>query len=162
MRVVAGARVPAVRVFGAGVPGLRVPAVGRLVEASGEQPAERLVHLVPGRLGQGTPSAEALRVVQVLGGRHEVAPVEQIAARKPRPVGDHPAALHGAAEQECARDVEPGPDLLLHHWDGNPAALGYLIEGVEEIGGSLPGKVRAGLHSIADDPSQMPRRRGRT
>ena len=53
-----------------------------------------------------------------------------------------------------------GPDLLLHHWDGNPAALGYLIEGVEEIGGSLPGKVRAGLHSIADDPSQMPRRRG--
>ena len=54
-----------------------------------------------------------------------------------------------------------GPDLLLHHWDGNPRALGYLIEGVEEIGGSLPTKVRTGLHSIADDPSQMPRRRGR-
>ena len=54
-----------------------------------------------------------------------------------------------------------GPDLLLHHWDGNPRALGYLIEGVEEIGGGLPGNVRAGLQNIAEDPSAMPRRRGR-
>jgi uncharacterized membrane protein YkvA (DUF1232 family) len=35
-----------------------------------------------------------------------------------------------------------GPDLLLEHWDGEPAALGYLVEGVEQIGGLLPGPVR--------------------
>ena len=35
-----------------------------------------------------------------------------------------------------------GPDLLLEHWEGNPRALGYLIEGVEEIGSLLPAKVR--------------------
>ena len=54
-----------------------------------------------------------------------------------------------------------GPDILLKHWDGDPRALGYLIEGVEEIGGRLPRNVRAGLRSIADDPGQVPRRRGR-
>ncbi|HUF51045.1 MAG TPA: DUF1232 domain-containing protein [Longimicrobiales bacterium] len=53
-----------------------------------------------------------------------------------------------------------GPDLLLRHWDGDPRALGYIIEGVDEIGGGLPRHVRAGLDSIAANPRQMPRRRG--
>ena len=35
-----------------------------------------------------------------------------------------------------------GPDLLLEHWEGNPRALGYVIEGVEEVGALLPRRVR--------------------
>jgi len=38
-----------------------------------------------------------------------------------------------------------GPDILLEHWSGNPRALGYLIEGVEDIGSLLPRKVRSVL-----------------
>ena len=52
-----------------------------------------------------------------------------------------------------------GPDALLRHWDGNPAALGYLIEGVEEMGGMLPKKVQGALRSLSKDPSPLRRRR---
>lgn len=38
-----------------------------------------------------------------------------------------------------------GTDILLEHWTGNPRALGYLIEGVEEVGALLPKKVRSVL-----------------
>lgn len=38
-----------------------------------------------------------------------------------------------------------GPDVLLEHWEGNPRALGYLIDGVEEVGSILPKKVRSAL-----------------
>ncbi|MGQ0560260.1 MAG: YkvA family protein [Gemmatimonadota bacterium] len=38
-----------------------------------------------------------------------------------------------------------GPQILLEHWEGNPRALGYLIEGVEEVGSLLPAKVRSAL-----------------
>jgi uncharacterized membrane protein YkvA (DUF1232 family) len=48
-----------------------------------------------------------------------------------------------------------GPDRVLHHWDGNPAALGYLVEGVEEIGGILPAGMRRALQRL----SRPPRRR---
>ena len=42
-----------------------------------------------------------------------------------------------------------GSDLLLEHWDGSPARLGYLIEGVEDIGGLLPRPVRRALRRTA-------------
>jgi uncharacterized membrane protein YkvA (DUF1232 family) len=35
-----------------------------------------------------------------------------------------------------------GPDLLLKHWDGDPRELGYLVEGVEQVGDLLPARVR--------------------
>ena len=35
-----------------------------------------------------------------------------------------------------------GPDVLLEHWEGNPRALGYVVEGVEEIGALLPRRIR--------------------
>jgi uncharacterized membrane protein YkvA (DUF1232 family) len=54
-----------------------------------------------------------------------------------------------------------GPELLLKHWDGDPEALGYLIEGVEEIGGKLPGNVRSGLDQIVNKPSRLDRLRKR-
>ena len=38
-----------------------------------------------------------------------------------------------------------GPRILLEHWEGNPRALGYLVEGVEDIGSLLPAKVRSVL-----------------
>ncbi len=41
-----------------------------------------------------------------------------------------------------------GADLLLEHWDGNPRALGYLIEGVEEIGALLPERIRNELRGF--------------
>jgi uncharacterized membrane protein YkvA (DUF1232 family) len=41
-----------------------------------------------------------------------------------------------------------GPDLLLEHWDGNPRALGYLLEGVEEIGALLPRYLRSALRAM--------------
>ncbi|HEY0304131.1 MAG TPA: DUF1232 domain-containing protein [Longimicrobiales bacterium] len=41
-----------------------------------------------------------------------------------------------------------GPDVLLEHWDGNPRALGYLLEGVEEIGAILPGYLRSALRAM--------------
>ncbi len=41
-----------------------------------------------------------------------------------------------------------GADLLLEHWDGNPRALGYLVEGVEEIGALLPPYLRTALRAM--------------
>jgi uncharacterized membrane protein YkvA (DUF1232 family) len=41
-----------------------------------------------------------------------------------------------------------GPDILLEHWEGNPRALGYLIEGVEDVGSLLPRKVRNALRGF--------------
>ena len=41
-----------------------------------------------------------------------------------------------------------GADVLLQHWDGNPRALGYLIEGVEEVGGLLPRRIRNALRGL--------------
>lgn len=41
-----------------------------------------------------------------------------------------------------------GSTLLLEHWDGNPRALGYLLEGVEEIGALLPKQVRSALRGL--------------
>lgn len=41
-----------------------------------------------------------------------------------------------------------GPDLLLEHWDGDPHALGHLIEGVDQIGSVLPARVRRSLQRV--------------
>lgn len=41
-----------------------------------------------------------------------------------------------------------GADILLEHWDGNPRALGYLIEGVEEVGALLPSRIRSALRGL--------------
>jgi uncharacterized membrane protein YkvA (DUF1232 family) len=49
-----------------------------------------------------------------------------------------------------------GPDRLLRHWDGDPAALGYLVDGVEEMGGLLPPALRRTLARMS-----RPRRRRR-
>jgi uncharacterized membrane protein YkvA (DUF1232 family) len=49
-----------------------------------------------------------------------------------------------------------GPDRLLRHWDGDPAALGYLVDGVEELGGLLPPAMRRTLARMSRPP-----RRGR-
>lgn len=38
-----------------------------------------------------------------------------------------------------------GSRILLEHWHGHPRALGYLVEGVEEVGSLLPEKVRNAL-----------------
>ena len=38
-----------------------------------------------------------------------------------------------------------GSDVLLEYWDGSPRALGYLIEGVEEVGSLLPARIRNAL-----------------
>ncbi|HEX6559371.1 MAG TPA: DUF1232 domain-containing protein [Longimicrobiales bacterium] len=43
---------------------------------------------------------------------------------------------------------QAGPDLLLEHWEGNPRALGYLIEGVEEVGSLLPRRIRNTLRGF--------------
>jgi uncharacterized membrane protein YkvA (DUF1232 family) len=52
-----------------------------------------------------------------------------------------------------------GPNVLLRHWDGNPAALGYLVEGVDEIGGMLPDRMRTALAGLARNPGRLARRR---
>ena len=44
-----------------------------------------------------------------------------------------------------------GDEVLLEHWDGNPRALGYLIEGVDQLGGMLPRPVRRILRSAAEE-----------
>lgn len=41
-----------------------------------------------------------------------------------------------------------GADVLLEHWDGNPRALGYLMEGVEEVGALLPAGIRNALRGL--------------
>jgi uncharacterized membrane protein YkvA (DUF1232 family) len=45
-----------------------------------------------------------------------------------------------------------GPDVLLEHWDGNPRALGYLVEGVDQLGAMLPAPIRRALHRTAAEP----------
>ncbi len=40
-----------------------------------------------------------------------------------------------------------GPDVLLAHWRGDPYALGYLVQGVEQIGSLLPRPVRRALRA---------------
>lgn len=41
-----------------------------------------------------------------------------------------------------------GPNTLIEHWDGNPRALGYLLEGIEEIGTLIPKKIRSALRGL--------------
>jgi uncharacterized membrane protein YkvA (DUF1232 family) len=41
-----------------------------------------------------------------------------------------------------------GPRTLIEHWDGNPRALGYLLEGIEEIGTLIPKKIRSALRGL--------------
>jgi uncharacterized membrane protein YkvA (DUF1232 family) len=58
--------------------------------------------------------------------------------------------------------VSAGPDRLLQHWDGDPKALGHLVEGVDELGAELPARIRRALRGIVDNPGQLrPRRGGR-
>lgn len=47
-----------------------------------------------------------------------------------------------------------GSDTLLEHWDGDPRALGYLIEGVEQLGEMLPAPIRNVLRHTADDDEE--------
>ncbi len=54
-----------------------------------------------------------------------------------------------------------GEDILLEHWDGDARALGFLIEGVESLGGILPESVRNALGTTAvtgEQPARMKRR----
>jgi len=44
-----------------------------------------------------------------------------------------------------------GEDLLLEHWEGNPHSLGYLIEGVDQLGDMLPRPIRRVLRSAAEE-----------
>ena len=48
-----------------------------------------------------------------------------------------------------------GTDILLEHWDGNPRTLGYLIEGVEQLGAMLPRPVRRILRRSAADEEEL-------
>jgi uncharacterized membrane protein YkvA (DUF1232 family) len=41
-----------------------------------------------------------------------------------------------------------GPDILLEHWDGDPGELGYLVEGVDQVGSVLPRRIRGALQGI--------------
>jgi uncharacterized membrane protein YkvA (DUF1232 family) len=41
-----------------------------------------------------------------------------------------------------------GADILLEHWDGDPAELGYLVGGVEDVGGILPARMRRVLRRL--------------
>jgi hypothetical protein len=49
----------------------------------------------------------------------------------------------------------------LRHWDGNPAALGYLVEGVNELGVMLPDGVRRALVGVVRNPARLRARRRR-
>jgi uncharacterized membrane protein YkvA (DUF1232 family) len=44
-----------------------------------------------------------------------------------------------------------GDDVLLEHWRGNPRSLGYLIEGVDQLGDLLPRPIRRFLRATAED-----------
>lgn len=44
-----------------------------------------------------------------------------------------------------------GDEVLLEHWDGNPRSLGYLIEGVDQLGDMLPRPIRRFLRAAAED-----------
>ncbi|HSJ26238.1 MAG TPA: YkvA family protein [Longimicrobiales bacterium] len=48
-----------------------------------------------------------------------------------------------------------GPDRLLRHWDGDPHTLGFLVEGVEDLGDSLPDRIQRGLRGIVRNPRQL-------
>jgi uncharacterized membrane protein YkvA (DUF1232 family) len=56
--------------------------------------------------------------------------------------------------------LSAGPDRLLSHWDGDPGALGYLVEGVDELGAEMPTRIRRALQGIIAQPSRL-RRKGR-
>jgi uncharacterized membrane protein YkvA (DUF1232 family) len=57
--------------------------------------------------------------------------------------------------------VAAGPDRLLSHWDGDPATLGRLVEGVEELGADLPSRVKRGLRGVLKEPRRLRRRKRR-
>jgi uncharacterized membrane protein YkvA (DUF1232 family) len=57
--------------------------------------------------------------------------------------------------------VAAGPDRLLSHWDGDPAILGRLVEGVEELGADLPSRVKRGLRGVLKEPRRLRRRKRR-
>jgi uncharacterized membrane protein YkvA (DUF1232 family) len=57
--------------------------------------------------------------------------------------------------------VAAGPDRLLSHWDGDPATLGRLVEGVEELGAGLPSRVKRGLRGVLKEPRRLRRRKRR-
>ncbi|MEO5511810.1 MAG: YkvA family protein [Longimicrobiales bacterium] len=42
-----------------------------------------------------------------------------------------------------------GEDILMEHWDGDARSLGFLIEGVESLGGMLPEGIRNALGTTA-------------
>jgi uncharacterized membrane protein YkvA (DUF1232 family) len=52
-----------------------------------------------------------------------------------------------------------GPRRLLRNWDGDPATLGYLVEGVEELGGLMPPGMRRTLRRLSDMPDTVRRRK---
>jgi uncharacterized membrane protein YkvA (DUF1232 family) len=41
-----------------------------------------------------------------------------------------------------------GPDVLLEHWSGDPADLGYLLERSGEVGGLLPRRISRTLRRV--------------
>jgi uncharacterized membrane protein YkvA (DUF1232 family) len=55
--------------------------------------------------------------------------------------------------------VSAGPERLLTHWSGDPRTLGYLVEGVDELGAGLPARIRRGLQGIIEKPSKLRRHR---
>jgi uncharacterized membrane protein YkvA (DUF1232 family) len=57
--------------------------------------------------------------------------------------------------------VAAGPDRLLSHWDGDPAILGRLVDGVEELGADLPSRVKRGLRGVLKEPRRLRRRKRR-
>ena len=42
-----------------------------------------------------------------------------------------------------------GDEVLLEHWAGNPRSLGYLVEGVDQLGAMLPRPIRRILRATA-------------
>lgn len=54
-----------------------------------------------------------------------------------------------------------GEDVLLEHWDGDARTLGFLIEGVEQLGGLLPTPIRNALGTAAVTGEEPRRRRTR-
>lgn len=44
-----------------------------------------------------------------------------------------------------------GDEVLLEHWEGNPRSLGYLIEGVDQLGDMLPRPIRRLLRATAEE-----------
>jgi uncharacterized membrane protein YkvA (DUF1232 family) len=44
-----------------------------------------------------------------------------------------------------------GDEVLLEHWDGDPHALGYLIEAVDQLGAMLPRPIRRFLRATTEE-----------